>query len=202
MGAELVGQGDFVRPAPHIGLGAPIPSRVEWHVLTPTTLAVIDSDVLAAGARFPEVLCALALRSIVRTQSLAVVLAISHIRGIQLRLLALLWHLADRFGRVTADAVELPLPLTHRTLSRMVGAGRPTVSTAMKALEDDAWIAKRAGGGFRLLGEPPAIQGSARMRKVQSPRAADAAPRSGRSDERPSGQRRVEQPQAPGPRRR
>lgn len=170
--AELVGQGDFVHPSRHLGRGAPIPSRVEWHVLTPSTLAIVDSDVLAAGARFPEVFCALAQRGVLRAQTLAVALAISHMRGIEMRLLALLWHLADRFGRVTAECVELPLPLTHRMLSRMLGAGRPTVSSAMKALENEARIAKRAGGGFRLLGDPPEIDGT----RVLQERRPDSTP--------------------------
>ena len=160
--AELVGAGDLLRPSPHyLGLEAPVPSRVQWHVLTPATLAVIDRSVMFAVTRFPEVAVALAVRGVVRAQALAVTLAISHMPGVKLRLLALLWHLADRFGRVGDEAVALPLPLTHRLLSRMVGASRPSVSTAMRELEEESRVARRAGGGYDLLGEPPEVGGLA-----------------------------------------
>lgn len=154
-GAEVLGQGDLIRPYGHLGMGAPVPSQVGWRVLTVTSLATIDRQVLIASAPFPEVLAALASRAVIRAQTLGIVLAIGHIHGIKLRLLVLLWHLADRHGRVREDAVELPLPLTHRALSRIVGASRPTVSTAMRELEEESQIAKLAGGGFALLGEPP-----------------------------------------------
>ena len=155
--AELIGQGDLIRPSHHLGLGAPVPSHVQWQVRTPTTVARIDRRVLVATARFPEVIAALSLRGVARAQTLAVALAISHMPGIKLRLLALLWHVADRFGRVGEVAVTIELPLTHRLLSRMVGASRPTVSSAMRELEVEARIAKRAGGGLELLGEPPEL---------------------------------------------
>ena len=82
-------------------------------------------------------------------------LAITGIRGLEVRVLVLLWHLADTFGRVGREGVILPLPLTHQLIGRLAGATRPSVSTALKALETDGAVTKRLGGGFVLHGEPP-----------------------------------------------
>ena len=57
--------------------------------------------------------------------------AISQLVRVDRRLLALFWHLAERWGRVTGDGVLVPLTLSHRMLSQLVGARRPTVSTAL-----------------------------------------------------------------------
>ena len=157
-GAELVGQGDLLSPYHHLGLEAPIPSDVGWRTLTPTTLATIDRRFVLASGPFPEILLALAWRAVIRAQTLGVVLAIAQLHGIKQRLLVLLWHLGDRYGRVGEEGVALPLPLTHLMLSRIVGASRPTVSTAIKELEDDARIARLPGGGFKLIGEPPVAE--------------------------------------------
>jgi CRP/FNR family transcriptional regulator, cyclic AMP receptor protein len=155
--AELVGPGDVLRPWDHLGIGAPVPSRVEWHVLADSNLAVIVGEAVGCMSAYPEVVSVLVTRAVRRTQTLAVVLAISSIIGLKVRLLALFWHLADRFGTVSREGVQLPLPLTHQVISRLVGARRPSVSTAMKDLENEGRIGKRPGGGFLLFGEPPEL---------------------------------------------
>jgi Crp-like helix-turn-helix domain len=48
--------------------------------------------------------------------------------------MALFWHLAERWGRVSGNGVLVPLALTHRILGQLVGARRPTVSTALREL--------------------------------------------------------------------
>ena len=63
---------------------------------------------------------------------------------VERRLKALFWHLAERWGRVSGDGVIVPLALTHRILGQLVGARRPTVSTALSEL------AERAGVGVRF----------------------------------------------------
>ena len=156
--AELVGAGDVLLPWAQLGDDAPIPSQVEWHVLEPTTFAVLDERFVAATASYPEVMAALVRRAVTRAQTLAVSLAISCITGLKLRLLALLWHLAERYGRVGRDGVSVPIPLTHQTIGRLVGATRPSVSTALKELEHEGRIGKRQGGGYILYGGPPELE--------------------------------------------
>jgi CRP/FNR family cyclic AMP-dependent transcriptional regulator len=63
-------------------------------------------------------------------------LAVCQIIGIEVRLLIVLWHFADRWGRVTPEGVMLPLPLSHGLLAGIVGSRRPTVSTALGSLRN------------------------------------------------------------------
>lgn len=62
----------------------------------------------------------------------------------------LFWHLADRFGQMRGEWVEIPVPLTHGTLSELVGARRPSVTTALSQLQENR-ILLRTDGGWRLL---------------------------------------------------
>jgi hypothetical protein len=171
--AELVGAGDLLRPWDDVNTGAPVPSEVVWHVISPATLALLDHRAVAIAGRWPELMSALVGRAVSRAQTLALALAISSITGLKLRLLVLLWHLADRFGKVGRDGVSVPVPLTHRSLARLVGASRPSVSTAMKELENEGRVAKLLdpGRGFLLLGEPPEL-----LTALRHPASATGAP--------------------------
>ena len=66
-----------------------------------------------------------------RAQRLAITQAISQLNRVDRRLLALFWHLAERWGRVASDGIAVPLVLSHRLIGELVGARRPTVSTAL-----------------------------------------------------------------------
>lgn len=72
------------------------------------------------------------------------------------RLLLTLWHLAERWGRVGPDAILVPLPLSHQRLAHLVGAHRPSVTTAMGALARAGALSRRADGTWMLHGAPPA----------------------------------------------
>ena len=71
---------------------------------------------------------------------------------------ALLWHLADRFGRVRPDGVALQIPLKHATMAKLLAATRPSVSSALVDLASRGEIERLPGGGWLLKGEPPAAQ--------------------------------------------
>jgi hypothetical protein len=152
---ELVGPGDLLRPAHWDDADAPIQVGVEWSVLEPARLALLDGDVTAAVCRWQAVVTSIVAAAIERAWSLAQLLAISHLRRVDARLLALLWHLADRFGRVQADGVTVPLRLTHEALGQVVGAQRPSVTTALNQLEASGRVSRREGGGWLLHGDPP-----------------------------------------------
>ncbi len=87
-----------------------------------------------------------------RSRSLGFQLALSQITRVEARLVALLWHLGERWGRVRPDGILLSLRLTHETLAKLVGARRPSVTTAMTALSRRGWI-ERTDGGWLLRGE-------------------------------------------------
>jgi CRP/FNR family cyclic AMP-dependent transcriptional regulator len=153
-GTELLGGGDLLEPwvpqPPYETLAV----EPDWEVLERSRLAVLDVRFAAMVARWPGVAAALIERAIERTRSLAFQLAASHIIGLERRLLALMWALADRFGRVTADGVLVPLGLTHATLAELAGASRPSVSTALAELAR-AHALERLPGGWLLHAQPP-----------------------------------------------
>src|SRR3712207_8387237 len=53
-----------------------------------------------------------------RAQRLAMTQAISQLNGVERRLLALFWHLSERWGRVIRDGISVPVPLPHRVIAR------------------------------------------------------------------------------------
>lgn len=152
--AELVGGGDVLRPWEHFGEQAPMPYEVQWHILEPTRIALLDRRTAELMCRWPSIVHEVIARTTARVHALAFSLAITCITGVKVRLLVLFWHLADRWGRVGPEGVTLPLELTHETLGKLVGARRPSVSTALGELAD-AEIVERRGQGWLLRGDPP-----------------------------------------------
>ena len=106
-------------------------------------------------ATFPEVAVALTGRAMQRSRRLAAAVAVMQCRQLDDRLHLVFWELADRFGRVCLDGVHLELPMTHDVLSRIVGAQRPSVSSALSRLSR-AGLVQRTERGWLLQGEPPA----------------------------------------------
>jgi hypothetical protein len=154
---ELLGPGDVVRPWL---LGADtelLRVTVRWNALSKLRLAVLDRRFAAALAQYPEVNAVLIDRMSERAQRLAVGQAISQLHRVDVRLVSLLWHLAERWGRVTADGIVVPLALSHRVLGQLVGARRPTVSTALAQLARDGRVQRRQDGTWLLVGEPEGV---------------------------------------------
>src|SRR3982751_6519493 len=79
---EIVGRGDILRPSEHDGTGAPVPFDVEWRVMQPATLAVLDRAFGAELAQWPEAVEAVVSAAVRRSQSLALHLAVSHLRRV------------------------------------------------------------------------------------------------------------------------
>lgn len=152
---EIVGHGDLLRPADHDGENAPVPFAVQWTVLEPTRLAVLDRRFTAVVGHWPEVIEVIVRASMRRVHSMALHLAVSHLRRVDTRLLVLLWHLADRWGSVQREGVHVPMRLTHQMLGRLVGAQRPSVTTALKQLSDNGRVVRLDDGTWLLQGRPP-----------------------------------------------
>jgi CRP-like cAMP-binding protein len=148
--AELLGAGDVLVPG-NRPEADPMPGgeSVDWRLLTPTRLAVLDGAFLQKAARWPQVGWHLTRRTLNRGQASAVQLAICSRPRIEDRLELLMWHLARRWGRVTTDGVRLDLPLTHAVLGKLVGAHRPSVTTALGSLGDRG-VVVRDGDGWIL----------------------------------------------------
>jgi len=153
--AELLGGGDILRPWTEIESGiASIASESRWQIVMPTRVAILNARFALQIARWPDVTAAIIDRVVQRARWLSFHLAVCHIVGVELRLLIVLWHFADRWGRMTGSGVKLPLPLSHGLLAGIVGARRPTVSTALGALRDQGLV-ERIESGWLLHGDPP-----------------------------------------------
>ena len=153
---ELVGVGDLLRPW-DVDLACSVPAAATWNVLGRTTLAVLDERFAAVVCRWPSIMSQLLSRTVLRSRSLAFHLAIVHVRHAETRLRMLLWHLADRWGRVTPAGVHVPLALTHEVLAHLVCMRRPTASTALQRLVRAGELKRRADGTWMLTGQPPSI---------------------------------------------
>lgn len=153
--AELIGPGDLIRRGDEADADELLGRTVEWSILSPTRIALLGPGVIAAAAPWPEVLVALLDRAARRADRLIVLQAITHLTRVDDRLLALLWFLAERWGRVVPDGVAVGLRLPHRTLAGMVGARRPSVTTALGQLIARGDLDRRVDGSFVLPGSPP-----------------------------------------------
>ena len=76
--------------------------------------------------------------------------AIGHLPSAELRILAVLWHLAETWGKVVVDGVLIPFPFTHAALGQLMGARRPTVSLALVNLHTEGLV-RRLDDGTWLL---------------------------------------------------
>jgi CRP/FNR family cyclic AMP-dependent transcriptional regulator len=153
--AELLGGGDILRPWTEHDRGiVSIPAESRWQIVMPTRMAVLNSRFALQVARWPDVTAAIIDRVVQRARWLSFHLAVCHIVGVEVRLLIVLWHFADRWGRVTPTGLKLPLPLSHGLLAGIVGARRPTVSTALGVLRERGLV-ERTDDGWLLHGAPP-----------------------------------------------
>jgi CRP/FNR family transcriptional regulator, cyclic AMP receptor protein len=153
--AELLGPGDLLRAWDDPDTEELLPRTIEWSALTATRVAVIDHAFAVRAAQWPEVFAGLIDRAARRAERLVVMQAIAHLTRVDDRLLALLWCLAERWGRVVPGGVLVSLRLSHRTLAGMVGARRPSVTTALGQLMARGDLERRVDGEWLLTGEPP-----------------------------------------------
>ena len=152
---ELLGPGDVLRPWRWDDEGSHVRAEVAWDVLEPAILAVLDQELVQRVAPWPQIGVELFNRGTRRAHALAVCLAIAHHQRVDDRLLLTLWHLAERWGRVTPDGIAVPLPLAHQRLADLVGAHRPSVTTAMGDLMRAGALSRREDGTWLLHGSPP-----------------------------------------------
>jgi CRP/FNR family cyclic AMP-dependent transcriptional regulator len=164
---ELFGIGDIIRPWDRDGEYEPLTISLIWAVPVPVRLAVLDASFARRVSAWPTVASQLVGRATQRARSLALTQAISHLPRVQGRLLLLFWLLAERWGRVGPGGVRVSMPLTYDLLAMIVGAGRPTVTTALKRLRlggllipetRGSWLLTNAG--IEALSRPEDLEGS------------------------------------------
>lgn len=151
---EILGAGDVLRPWDNDSALHPVPSKASWTVLEPIVGAVLDQRWKLLATRWPDFGEQLLHRIVRRSRWLAVLLAIATMRGMEDKVILLLWHLAGNWGKVTSAGTLVPFGLTHEVIADLVGARRPSVTTAITRLEGEGKL-ERVDGGWLLRGDPP-----------------------------------------------
>lgn len=147
--AQLLGPGDLLR-VNEDAREALVATTTRWMVLEPLSVAVLDDGFLMTVRRWPEIVAALFERVAAQEERREIHRALSQLPRVEDRVHALLWLLAERWGRVAPHGVVLRLRLTHELLGQLVGAKRPTVSLALKELEERGSVHRRADGSWLL----------------------------------------------------
>jgi CRP/FNR family transcriptional regulator, cyclic AMP receptor protein len=125
----------------------------ECRAVDPTRLAMLGIEFLASARRWPRLIAGLHARMSDGQERLATQLVISQLPRVQDRVLAMLWLLAESWGRVTSAGTALSLSLTHESLGALVGARRPTVTLALRELTERGALVHQDRSW--LLLEPP-----------------------------------------------
>ncbi len=156
--AELVGPTDIIRPWERDVIPSVVPPLTDWRVLEPVRVGFIDTRATALIGRWPELSAAVSGRMLRRMRSLAYLMAVQHFLRVEDRLLATLWHVAALWGRVTPRGTVIPFRLTQDTLADLIGARRPTTTTAVRTLTERGLIARDDDRRYVLLGSQPEWQ--------------------------------------------
>lgn len=149
---ELLGRGELLRPWQEDASSFCSPS---WEVVEPTTVARLGPGLIPNLSRWPILTANLIARGIRRSRAVAADTAAASIIGIEERLLTALWQLAETWGEARADGVHLSIRLPHRLLAELMGARRPSITTALAQLRRDDRLSCAPDGRWILLGDPP-----------------------------------------------
>jgi len=172
---RLLGPGDILSGGT---LRSTLLTQVECSAAARTQLALLGSEVLIAARRWPRLMAGLNVRIGEQSERLAVQLVICQLPRVEQRLLALMWLLAESWGRVTPAGTIVPLGLTHEALGELIGAKRSTVTLALAKLTKRGAMLKEDGGWLLLEGPPGSVGEMARIqepRLLEEPSPSDSA---------------------------
>jgi CRP/FNR family transcriptional regulator, cyclic AMP receptor protein len=153
--SEMVGPTDIIRPWENDLIPSLVPTVTDWRVLEQARVALLDAGTTQLIGRWPELCAAVAGRLLRRSRSLAFLMAAQHFVRVEDRLLATLWHLASMWGRVTPQGTVVPFRLTHEMLASIIGAQRPTTTTAIHSLMRQGRLDRDQRRHYVLLGDVP-----------------------------------------------
>jgi CRP/FNR family transcriptional regulator, cyclic AMP receptor protein len=180
----LLGRGDIV--APGVWSSRRLPVRRMFSTADPVRLALLDAVLPALSRSWPSIAGALLVQAERQLEQVSINQLISQLPSADQRIVALLWHLADRWGRPDSRGVIVPLAIGHQAISHMVGGRRPTVSLALARLAERKLVTRRGNGTWLLAPESRSLLDAAPLRtsarrKPSTDRAgvASLGPRSG-----------------------
>ncbi len=146
--AELLGPGDLLRPGRDPYGDAAFGSY--YRTISEVRLAVLDARFTYAAALVPELTPALVAAMTRRAGAVSRQLVIVQSQSVETRILTTLNYLAERWGVMTMDGIVLPEFLSHGTLALLLGARRPSVTSAMVRLNARGEVQRRADGRWLL----------------------------------------------------
>ncbi len=163
----LVGAEDVVRPweMHEVSLLA----AASWQALMPVRLALLDADFARRVAGFTSITEAFIAKTMQTSHWLFAKSLVTGTSVIEERLLLLFALLGERWGKATSAGVMVAMPLTHQVLASLIGARRPSVSTALRGLAQSGLL-RRTPQGWLLCRAPA----GARPRPRCWPRYAEA----------------------------
>jgi CRP/FNR family cyclic AMP-dependent transcriptional regulator len=152
---RLLGRGDVVLP--HRRIEATLRADPQLIVAMPSRVALLDDRLQRPFALWPGLALGLLEHAGRQLTHAAVQAAITQLPRVEDRLEAMFWDFADRWGRVTASGIHIPLRLTHETLARIVGGRRPTISLALAQLAEREILERRDDGTWLLTAGAPTL---------------------------------------------
>ena len=150
----LVGTEDILRPWEMDELA--LTADATWTALSESQIVLLDADFARRTLGIADVSRALLAKSAQSTHWLLAKSLITATPVIEERLLLLFALIGERWGRATPEGVMIHLPLTHRVLASLVGARRPSVSTALGALDEEGLVSRVPRDGW-LARRPPVL---------------------------------------------
>jgi hypothetical protein len=144
----LVGSQDILRPWEMNEVS--LTEGATWRVVSSARVALLDRTFARRLTTRPEIVQTLLARATQTTHWLLAKSLITATPVVEERLLLLFALLGERWGKATRDGITIGLPLTHRLLASLVGARRPSVSTALGALAAEGLLSRDPRGGWTL----------------------------------------------------
>jgi len=148
---ELLGPGDLVRPwvIPH-ALDA-MNVRDSWGVISTGNVAIIDEDFHRRAQEFPTIITVLMDRVVARSRWLGFHVAVCQLPRVDHRLLLVFRYAAERWGTTTDNGIKIPIRLSHRSLAALIGARRPSVTSAIGALTEQGLLQRSQDGTWTFF---------------------------------------------------
>lgn len=161
---RLLGPGDLIT---RTGSGGTALLRSSWQAASEVRVALLDDHLLAATRHFPRLVTGLQTRVAEQLQRVSAQMVICQMPRVEDRVLAMLWLLAESWGRTTTIGTVVPITLTHDTLGELIGAKRSTVTLAVTHLVVDGALI-RNDRGWLLLERPDTL-----LERPRSEKSAD-----------------------------
>jgi hypothetical protein len=149
---ELLGRGELLRPWQEDVSSF---CRASWEVVEPSAVAQLSPRLTRGLCQWPVLVSNLVDRGIRRSRALAADAAAANIVGLEERLLTALWQLAETWGAAGQGGVHLSIRLPHRLLAELMGARRPSITSALTELKSAGQLGSSSDGFWVLFGDPP-----------------------------------------------